>query len=121
MVIKIKQLKCRTVLGVEETERAAPRDVIIDAAFAVDAGPAVDTDDIAHAVDYARLSARIAELAAGNTFHLLETLAARALGEILADDRVAWARVEVEKPGAPPGAAAVSACVEAENTAGRAV
>lgn len=121
MIITIKQLTCRTVLGVEETERTAPRDVLIDAAFAVDAGPAVDTDDIAQAVDYARLSARITALAAENTFHLIETLAVRALDEILADDRVTWARVEVEKPGAPPGAAAVSACVEAENTAERAV
>jgi dihydroneopterin aldolase len=58
-------------------------------------------DDLAGTVDYAELSARVAELVAHSSRRLLEALAGDVLTEVLRDRRVDAATVTVHKPGAP--------------------
>jgi len=100
MRIHLKNLRLRTVIGVEQRERQGAQEVIVNVTMDFDAGKAVATDDVADAVDYNAVRTRIIEEAERCSFHLLEKLASRILEIVMADPKVHRATVEVEKPEA---------------------
>jgi len=100
MRIHLKNLRLRTVIGVEQQERETTQDVIVNVTMDFDAGKAVAADDVAETVDYSALERRIREEAEQSSFRLLEKLASRILEIVMADPKVQRATVEVDKPGA---------------------
>ena len=106
--IHIKNLRVRTIIGVNDWERNTPQDVLVNVEFEFDAAAAAESDDLRHAVDYAALSERITALVKDSRFFLLEKLASEILKLVVADDRVQSASVMVEKPAAIPAAESVS-------------
>ena len=114
MIIRIKNLKLRTVIGTEPEERAEPRDIIVNVEMRADASRAVESDDLSGTVDYGEVSDRIRQFVSKSSCALLETLAQGILNEVLSDRRLEWASVEVDKPGAVKDAESVSVSMSAE-------
>lgn len=117
MLIRIKQLRLRTIIGFKKWEREKLQDVIIHAEIRVKEEKAIQTDSIEDSVDYKKLTKRIIEHVESSKYFLLEKLAGSILQLILQDARVVWARVEVDKPYALRFADSVSVEVSGERQA----
>jgi len=98
--ILIEGLRVRCVIGVNEREREAKQEVVIDIALRTDLRAAGRSDDIADTVDYSALTKSVVEHVAGSRFRLLEALAESVADVCLANARVTRVDVRVRKPGA---------------------
>jgi FolB domain-containing protein len=96
--IRITDLKLRVIIGVEDWERKAKQDVIINIKFDFDAGKACVNDNIQDTLDYKTLTKRIIKEAEGSSFFLLEKFAQRILDTVLDYPLVKKASVRVDKP-----------------------
>lgn len=100
MLIRIKNLRLRTLVGVQEWEKDMPQDVVINVEMECDVGRAAQTDELSHTVDYKKLKRRIMQLVESRRYNLIETLAHDVLRAAMEDSRVSRALVEVDKPNA---------------------
>ena len=107
-------VECR--LGVFEWEQAAPQPITVDLELPVDAAAAASRDALEAAVDYGRLVTLVRELAQGQPYALMETLADDLARRILGQFPVRRVRVRVKKR-ALPGLG--YAAVEVERSRGR--
>jgi len=98
--ILIEGLRVSCVIGVNESERTAKQEVVLDIALHADVRAAGRSDDIADTVDYGAVARSVAEHVAGSSFRLLEALAESVADVCLADARVTRVDVRVRKPGA---------------------
>ena len=100
-LVEMRGLRVYAYHGVRDFERERGQTFVIDVWLACAPSPAEASDDLADAVNYSAVCDRVAELATGGPYDLLERLAA-----VIADDlpgrlpgrRV---RVRVAKPHAP--------------------
>ena len=114
MIIRIKNLRLRTINGINDWERKEKQDFVINAEITYDGGRAVATDDVAHALNYRTVTKRIVQVVEESRFYLLEKLADAVLQTIMEDPAARRARVEVDKLHALRFADSVS--VECETT-----
>ncbi|UCC62957.1 MAG: 2-amino-4-hydroxy-6-hydroxymethyldihydropteridine diphosphokinase [Anaerolineae bacterium] len=98
--IHIQDLLLRTIIGINEEERRARQDVLINIVLYADMRSAGASDDIEDAVNYRTITKRVIKLVEGSLFYLVEKLAAEIAAICLDDPRVERVRVRVEKPGA---------------------
>ena len=98
--ILIRDLRARTVIGVEDDERSDAQEVLVNVVLEVDTRQAAASDDIADTVNYATVAKEIMALAAAARFHLVEALAGEIARICLAHRGVLAAVVRVDKPGA---------------------
>jgi len=108
MIVRIKDLRCRTVIGIYEWEREQSQNVVINIEYEFDGVKAAETDDISDAVDYKAMKERVIEEVESSHFYLLEKLASRVLEIVMSDRKVSRATVEVDKPHALRFAESVS-------------
>lgn len=107
-IVFVRDLRVRTVIGVEERERKAPQEVVVNLDLEADLESAAVTDDLARSVDYAAVAALVQEHAATARFRLLEALAGSIAALVLGRfPLVRSLAVRVEKAGAVPGARSV--------------
>jgi dihydroneopterin aldolase len=107
-VVFVRGLRVETVIGVEEHERRAPREVLVDLEMEADLDAAAQSDDLSRSVDYAAAADLVRAHARESRFRLLEALAGSIAALLL--DRfpgVTAVAVRAEKAGAVPGARAV--------------
>lgn len=116
MLIQIKNLRLRTIVGIFDWERTQKQDVIINAEIEFDGSQAAQTDKIEDTVDYKAITKNIIELVESSQFFLVEKLCDEILGLIMADERVERATVEVDKPHALRFADSVSITSSAERS-----
>lgn len=111
----VRDLELRARIGIYDHEKAADQRLLLSFDVEAVSSPVPSTDRIADVVSYETLveTAR-AEVAAGHV-NLVETLAERIAGRILADRRVRRVAVRVEKPDALPDCASVG--IQLERTA----
>ncbi len=112
--IKIKDLKLRTILGVEEWERKVKQDIIINIVIEFDASKAAESDDLNDTVDYKSMKQNIIKLVEDSQFFLVEKLAAEVIGICMSDQLVKKASVEIDKPHALRFANSVSVTLTEE-------
>ena len=98
--IQIKDLLLRTIIGINEEERRARQDVLINIILYADTRAAGASDDIDDAVNYRTITKRIIQLVEESRFYLVEKLAAEIAKTCLEDPHVERVSVRVEKPGA---------------------
>ncbi|MBU2977471.1 dihydroneopterin triphosphate 2'-epimerase [Alteromonas sp. C1M14] len=98
--IRIKNLRLRTYIGINEDEVLNMQDVIINAKLHYDAGRATDTDNMCDALNYKTVTKAIIKLVEENRFALLEKLTAQVLSIAAEHPWVTYAEVEVDKPHA---------------------
>ena len=112
MKIRIKNLRLRTVIGINEWERKVLQDIVVNLEFDFDGSAAAASDRIEDTVNYKKMTKRIIEAVEKSSFYLLERLAEKILGIVMEDSRVLNARVEVDKPHALRFADSVSVSSE---------
>jgi len=106
--IFLRDLRVRTVIGVEESERRAPQEVLVSLDLELDVEPAAASDDLADALDYAALSAVVVGHGARSRYRLIEAFAGSVAALALERfPRLQGVTVRVEKPQAVPGAKTV--------------
>jgi dihydroneopterin aldolase len=101
MIIKVKNLRLRTVIGLYDFERHKKQNIIINIKFGIDDYNATISDDIKDTVDYGSLTNEIVEKVEATDFQLVERLCKFIADIVLANKKVTWVEVEVDKPEAP--------------------
>lgn len=100
MIIRIKNLRLRTIVGTNDWERKALQDVIIHVEMEFDGGQVAETDNIDDTVNYKKVTKRLIKEVEQSRFYLLDRLASHVLQIVMEEDKVQKATVEVEKPRA---------------------
>ena len=108
MIIRIKDLKLRTIIGCNGWEREKKQDITVNVTIETDASEAVRSDDLKDSVDYREITKDIIEGVEKTEFFLLERLAGFIIGVVMKNRRVSAATVEVDKPHALRFAESVS-------------
>jgi dihydroneopterin aldolase len=120
-IVYIRELEVKTVIGVYEWEREIKQPVTVDLDMAHDIRLASSTDDVAHVLDYKRVSMRVAEYIEHSRLKLLETLAEDVAALVMREFSVPWVRVKVSKPAALTGARSVGILIERGSLAPKAL
>ncbi len=100
-VIKIENLRLRTIIGVFEWEKKKPQELVINVEVEIDCpDPEAIGDDISGTLDYKGLNKKIINFIEGGKFSLLETVAGEIAKMALAEKKALKATVRVNKPAA---------------------
>ena len=100
MKIRIKNLRLRAIIGIEEWERKSPQDIIINIEIEYDGETACKSDKLEDTVDYKNITKMVINEVELSHFYLLEKLTGHILRLIMKDTKILSAMVEVDKPGA---------------------
>ena len=100
MIIKIENLKLRTIVGIYDWEKEKKQDVIINIEMEFDGTRAIETDDIEDTIDYKTITKQIIGMVESNEFNLIEKIAGDAIKIVMENEKVERASVRVDKPGA---------------------
>jgi FolB domain-containing protein len=111
--IIIKDLLLRAIIGINEWERAARQDILINLTLFTDMRAAGQSDDIADTLNYRTITKQIIEYVESSAHYTVEALAA-AIARIAIAHGAARAIVRVEKPGALRFAESVGVEIERE-------
>jgi FolB domain-containing protein len=114
MKIRIKNLRARTIISINEWEREQKQEIIINIEITFDGSKAVETDKIDNTVNYKRIKKRVLEATESANFFLLEKLADHILQMVMEDQKIRKAVVEIDKPHALRFADSVSVIHEAQ-------
>ncbi|MDT0594604.1 dihydroneopterin triphosphate 2'-epimerase [Glaciecola petra] len=98
--IRIKNLRLRTYIGINEDEIKNQQDVVINIFIQYDAKKATDSDQMQDALNYKTITKAIIRLVEDNRFSLLEKLTADILAIAAEHPWVTFAEAEVDKPHA---------------------
>ena len=110
--IIIKDLFLRTIIGINDDERANRQDVLINLALETDTRAAGRSDDIADAMNYRAMTKQVIDLVEGSRFFLVEKMAEEIAALCLSDPLVTRVSVTVEKPAALRFARSVGVTIE---------
>lgn len=98
--IRIKNLRLRTYIGINDDEIRNKQDVVVNAKIHYDAARATNSDNMGDALNYKTVTKAIIKLVEDNRFSLLEKLTADVLAVAAEHSWVTYAEVEVDKPHA---------------------
>lgn len=112
-IIRIKNLLVRTIIGFNPEERVNRQDVIINLQIEVDVGRAVRTDHPDEIYNYKAITKTVITFVSDSKYNLLEKLTYEVLQLVMKDERVIWAKVEIDKPHALRFSESVSIELEA--------
>ena len=99
-VIKIKNLRLRTFIGIKDDEINNKQDVIINAIIHYSAADAANTDNMDNALNYRTITKKIIALVEHQRFSLLEKMTSDVLAIASEHASVRYAEVEIDKPHA---------------------
>ncbi len=80
--ITIDNFRADTTIGVHDWEQQQKQPIILNLTLGCDCQPAADSDDIAQALDYFKLTEHLKTYLAENQCALIETLAQRLIDQI---------------------------------------
>ena len=100
MIIKIENLRLRTIIGVYDWEKKNPQDLVINVTIDFDGRRAGESDSVDDTLDYKAINKKIISFVEANDFNLLERVAVGICDIVFEYPVVRWASVKVEKPGA---------------------
>ena len=99
-VIRIKNLRLRTFIGIKDDETQNKQDVLINAEIHYCAEKARNSDNMDDALNYRTITKKIISLVEDNRFSLLEHLTDQVLNITSEHTWVDFAKVEIDKPHA---------------------
>lgn len=112
--IQINDLRARGIIGVNDSEREKPQEILINIVLFVDLRRPGETDELAGSPSYSTIAKRVLAHAETAARFTVEALAHDLARICLEDPQIQKVRVRVEKPGAIRFAR--SAGVEIERT-----
>ncbi|MCJ0973518.1 dihydroneopterin triphosphate 2'-epimerase [Pseudomonas sp. PS1] len=98
--IRIKDLRLRTYIGINDDEIRNKQDVVINIEVLYPARNAVRANDIEDALNYRTLTKAVIAHVENNRFSLLERMTQELLDLVMREPSVCHAQVEVDKPHA---------------------
>lgn len=110
--IFIHDFRVATKVGVYSWERHMPQTVRLDLEIGVADDAAFVSGELADAVDYAAVVARLRAFAADHPHALLERFAQAIADLVLAEFKASWVKVRVAKPHALPGVRELGVAIE---------
>ncbi len=116
--IFIKDLLVRGVIGVNEDERKAPQDILINITLFTDARQAGVSDRLTDSVNYRTVTKKVFAYTENAKRFTVEALATDIAKLCLDEPGVETVRVRVEKPGAVRFARSVGVEIERSRTEG---
>lgn len=99
LIISDLAVSCR--VGVTGWEQARPQPVWIDLEIQIDAARAAASDDLQHALDYARLVTLVRDAVQIKSYKLVETIAEEVAALILKEFKPPQVKVRVKKRALP--------------------
>jgi len=105
--VSVRDLYISTIIGVLDWERETEQTLVFSVDMASDVAKAAASDDLADALDYSAVAQTVKTVVTEGKFQLIETAAERVAGQLVADYRLSWVRVEVAKPISGEGYTAV--------------
>ena len=96
-IIRIKNLRLRTFIGIKDEEIANRQDIVINVAIHYPADSARASEDINDALNYRTITKEIIRLVENNRFSLLEKLTQDVLNIACGHHWVTYAEVEIDK------------------------
>ncbi|MEM7180872.1 MAG: dihydroneopterin aldolase [Spirochaetota bacterium] len=99
-VLRFKNLRLRTVIGIHDWEKKIKQDVIISLKVLFSPGTSHQTDEYEGILDYDYLMNSVVQEVEENRYQLIEALAQKVLDIVLDCPQVVEASVEVDKPDA---------------------
>ena len=99
--ITLTGLRVNAHHGVYDFERENGQDFVIDVTVWLDLVRAAATDDVSQTIHYGELAPEVADAARHNPVDLIETVAERIAGVVLAHVAAQKVQVTVHKPDAP--------------------
>jgi dihydroneopterin aldolase len=112
MIIKIKNLRLKTKIGVYDFEKNLNREIIINAEIEIKSDKATNSDKLSDTVDYAEITTEIKNLVKENQFKLIEKLAGEIVKKIMENKRIKRCKVEIDKTKAIKEVESFSVTVE---------
>ncbi|MCY3985806.1 MAG: dihydroneopterin aldolase [Candidatus Dadabacteria bacterium] len=100
MIIKIENLRLRTIIGIYDWEKKNRQDLVINVTIDFDGRKAAESDSIEDTLDYKAINKKIISFVEETSFNLLERVAGGICGIVLEYPAARSASVKVEKPGA---------------------
>ncbi len=97
MIIKIKNLKIDTTLGVYDWEKNHQRTLLFNAEIHSNCQKAIVSDDIKDTIDYDQITNQIRDYVANNHCCLIEKMVGQILDLIMQDQRISSCTLEVDK------------------------
>ncbi len=97
MLIRIKNLRLQTIIGVYDWEKKSTREIIINAEIETKNTKSTITDKLSDAIDYAELTKKIKDLVIKSRYNLIEKLAGEIIKKIMEDRRIRRCKVEIDK------------------------
>jgi len=100
MIIKIENLRLRTVVGIFEWEKKVRQDITINVEIEIDGSRAIEKDVIEYTVDYKTITKKIISEVEKGQYNLIEKIAGDVMKIVMEDGRILKATVKIDKPGA---------------------
>lgn len=100
MIIKIENLRLRTIIGVYDWEKETRQDLVINVEIHFDGEKAGVSDSVEDTVDYKEMNKKIISFVETNDFNLLERVARGIRDIVFENSRAEAVSVKVDKPGA---------------------
>jgi len=97
MIIKIKNFRFKTILGIYEWEEKIDREITINATIHTDHDLARFTKNIKDTIDYDEIITKIKNLLSSKKFKLIEEMVQEVLDLIMEDQRIKKCKIEVDK------------------------
>ncbi len=98
MIIKIKNLKLATTIGVYEWEETYQRTLVFNVEIETDFTEGMKSDNLKDAIDYDIIVNQIKDFAQNNHCQLIEKMVGELLDSIMKDKRIKRCTLEVDKP-----------------------
>lgn len=114
--IFLRGLEVECIIGFIEWERRIKQRLVIDLELPIDCALTAATDEVGDTLDYSQVAARVTAFVGSSSTMLVETLAHRTAMLILAEFRLEWVRLSINKPGAVRGARDVGVSIERHRT-----
>lgn len=110
--IFIQGLETTAQIGVYDWEQAIRQTVIFDIEMAWDTHLAIQTDDVQHCLNYAKVSEAVIDFCQQHAFFLIERLANDTAQMLQQRFAIPWLKLTLHKPNAVPQAKTVGIIIE---------
>ena len=102
--IFIEGLKVPTLIGVYDWERTQQTTLMVDLLIDADLSAAMNSDDVAHTIDYAAVAEAVKDVGKTSQFELLEAFANAIITALCKQFPIRRLVLTIEKPGILPDA-----------------
>jgi dihydroneopterin aldolase len=111
-IVFINDLRIETIIGIYDWERKVKQTISLDLEMGADIRKSAATDAIEDTLNYKAVAKRLLAFVGDSEYQLVETLAEKIAGIVMAEFSVPWLKLTVHKPGAVRGSRDVGVIIE---------